>query len=247
VIETGEYTKIVHFNDGNPDISTIIYARWSDDVLYVAADVTDDVLSVYYSEPWWCDNLEIKIDAQQDGWFFNSNQNYRFLVVPRGLNGTADVVGHNFYHDPDNEPWHEIDVSAITAEYDVRADGYVIELAIPTSVMPGVGIHEYSSPRLTFQVEDYDTYPGWPSFNVFTGLEEDVPGFVYLYLIQNNYYADLNRDGIINFKDFAILSGQWLEDPGTPSADIAPYGGDGIVDIDDLAELVTYWLESTDS
>jgi len=245
VIETGEYTKIVHFNDGNSDISASIYARWSDDILYVAADITDDMLSVDNPDLWWCDNLEIKIDAQQDGWFFSGNQNYRFYVVPRGLDYTADVVGHNFYHDPGNDPWHEIDVSAITAKYAVHAGGYVIELAIPASVIPGVGIQEAYSLRLTFQVEDYDdTYPGWPRFNVFTGLEEDVPGFVYLYLVQNNYYADLNHDRIINLEDFAILSGQWLQEPGTPSADIAPHGGDGIVDIYDLAELVTYWLES---
>jgi hypothetical protein len=247
VIETGEYTKIVQFNDGNSDISASIYARWSDDILYIAADITDDMLSVYYLEPWWCDNLEIEIDAQQDGWFLNGNQNYRFYIVPRGVDDTADVVGHNFYHDPGNDPWHEIDVSAITAKYVVYSGGHVIEMAIPASVMPGVGIQEDSSLRLTFQVEDYDTYPGWPRFNVFTGLEEDVPGFVRLYLVQNKYYADLNGDGIINFEDFAILGGQWLQEPGTPSADIAPHGGDGIVDTHDLAELVTYWLENIDS
>jgi hypothetical protein len=246
-IEMGEYTKIVHFNDGNSDISAIIYARWLDDVLYVAADITDDILSVYYSELWWCDNLEVKIDAQQDGWLLNGNQNYRFYVVPRGSDAIADVVGHNFYHDPGNDPWHQIDVSAITAKYALRTGGYVIEMAIPASIAPGVGIYEHSSLRLTFQVEDYDTYPGWPRFNVFTGLEEDTPGFVQLYLVQNNYYADLNRDGIINFEDFTILAAQWLQDTGTPSADIAPHGGDGIIDFDDLAELIKYWLESIDS
>ena len=54
--------------------------------------------------------------------------------------------------------------------------------------------------------------------------------------------ADLNRDCIVNFKDFAILADQWLQPPGIPSADIAPPGGDGIVQYPDLAVVVEQWL-----
>jgi hypothetical protein len=54
--------------------------------------------------------------------------------------------------------------------------------------------------------------------------------------------ADLNLDCNVDFKDFAVLAGQWLQAPGVPSADIAPLGGDGIVDMNDLALLVDSWL-----
>ncbi|MDD5064685.1 MAG: hypothetical protein PHQ35_08025 [Phycisphaerae bacterium] len=54
--------------------------------------------------------------------------------------------------------------------------------------------------------------------------------------------ADLDRDGDVDFVDFAILASQWLEAPGEPSADIAPPDGDGIVDMWDLDALADKWL-----
>jgi hypothetical protein len=55
--------------------------------------------------------------------------------------------------------------------------------------------------------------------------------------------ADLNKNGRVDFDDFAILANQWRGTPGDPSADIAPKGGNGKVNIFDLAVLVEYWLE----
>jgi hypothetical protein len=51
----------------------------------------------------------------------------------------------------------------------------------------------------------------------------------------------VNLDGV-DFRDFAILAGQWQLPPAEPSADIAPTGGDGIVDGRDLAAFVENWL-----
>ncbi len=55
--------------------------------------------------------------------------------------------------------------------------------------------------------------------------------------------ADLSGDCCVNFVDFAILGGQWLQTPGVPSADIAPEGGDGVVNFLDLDVLVNEWLQ----
>ena len=55
--------------------------------------------------------------------------------------------------------------------------------------------------------------------------------------------ADLDGTGDVNFGDYAILTSQWLQAPGTPSADIAPeVAGDGIVNFLDLAVLADQWL-----
>ena len=43
--------------------------------------------------------------------------------------------------------------------------------------------------------------------------------------------ADIIEDGRIDFYDFSVLAAQWMNPPGVPSADIAPFGGDGIVTI----------------
>jgi hypothetical protein len=57
--------------------------------------------------------------------------------------------------------------------------------------------------------------------------------------------ADLDGTGDISFGDFTILASQWLQAPGTPSADIAPEdAGDGIVNRLDLAVLADHWLET---
>jgi len=56
--------------------------------------------------------------------------------------------------------------------------------------------------------------------------------------------ADLDGLGDVSFGDLVILVSQWLQIPGTPSADIAPVPGDGIVNFLDLAVLGDYWMES---
>jgi hypothetical protein len=69
---------------------------------------------------------------------------------------------------------------------------------------------------------------------------EDNSGAVHVFLF---LLADLNEDGLVNFKDFAILAGQWRQEPGIPSADIAPLPeGDNIVNMLDLRTLVGQWL-----
>ena len=56
--------------------------------------------------------------------------------------------------------------------------------------------------------------------------------------------ANLDGMGDVSFGDLTILVSQWLQAPGTPSADIAPGPGDGIVNFLDLAVLADHWLET---
>jgi hypothetical protein len=56
--------------------------------------------------------------------------------------------------------------------------------------------------------------------------------------------GDITGDGKVDFEDLAILADQWLQPPGTPSADIAPPPyGDGRVNFLDFAVLAENWLE----
>jgi hypothetical protein len=56
--------------------------------------------------------------------------------------------------------------------------------------------------------------------------------------------GDFEPDCDVDWYDFAVLGNQWLQSPGTPSADIAPLPeGDGIVNSLDLAEFAMHWLE----
>jgi hypothetical protein len=58
-----------------------------------------------------------------------------------------------------------------------------------------------------------------------------------------NLAGDLYSDCVVNLEDLTILIDQWLQLPGTPSADIAPLpNGDGIVNFFDFAIMVGNWL-----
>ena len=61
--------------------------------------------------------------------------------------------------------------------------------------------------------------------------------------VYDGLIADFNKDDIVNHPDFGILSQQWLNSPGTPSADIAPDGGDNMVDFLDFAVFADNWLK----
>jgi len=68
---------------------------------------------------------------------------------------------------------------------------------------------------------------------------DDPVGSAYIFPV---LFGDINRDGCIDFIDFAYLAKQWLECPDKPSADIAPCGGDCIVDLFDLKRFCDNWL-----
>jgi len=55
---------------------------------------------------------------------------------------------------------------------------------------------------------------------------------------------DINCDCKVNCEDLKILADQWLQVPGTPSADIAPQpSGDGKINFLDFAALAEDWLK----
>jgi hypothetical protein len=60
---------------------------------------------------------------------------------------------------------------------------------------------------------------------------------------------DFNRDGLVNFEDFALLAKHWRA-PVAPDADSGETGFDLAtnrrIDIDDLSLFTQYWLERTD-
>jgi hypothetical protein len=55
--------------------------------------------------------------------------------------------------------------------------------------------------------------------------------------------GDLDCNGAVNFEDLGILTDQWLQPPGVPSADIAPAPTDGIVNFVDFSTLTEHWLK----
>jgi len=57
-----------------------------------------------------------------------------------------------------------------------------------------------------------------------------------------SFHGDINEDGEVNLEDINTMANQWLQPPGTPSADIAPSPVDGFVNFLDFAILAKDWL-----
>jgi len=85
------------------------------------------------------------------------------------------------------------------------------------------------------------------------------PSDGYYYLMVSDYFfdqisyslayrggtlGDFEPDCDVDWDDLAVLVDQWLQPPGSPSADIAPLPeGDGTVNFLDFAEFAIHWLE----
>jgi hypothetical protein len=58
--------------------------------------------------------------------------------------------------------------------------------------------------------------------------------------------GDIDHSGKVNFEDVEILADQWLQPPGSPSADVFPLPiGDNFVDFLDFALLAQNWLRAS--
>jgi hypothetical protein len=74
----------------------------------------------------------------------------------------------------------------------------------------------------------------------FDSLEE--PTNIYVQFMQaDTVLGDFTGEGDVNMLDFAVLASQWMNAPGTPSADIS-VPADGFVDALDLVVLAENWL-----
>ena len=59
--------------------------------------------------------------------------------------------------------------------------------------------------------------------------------------------GDITGDGTVDSDDLKEIAAQWLQPPGTPSADIAPpTTGDDVVNFLDFAVMASHWLGSLD-
>jgi len=181
VIDPGEYTELIRMNEGNTDCSAIISAGYEAGVLYVAASVVDELNNS-------SDYLEINLDAQQDGWFYQGDQNYRILVKPMGTGGDATLQLDNFYADPDKDYYHPMSTAGLTAKYTKYIGGYMVEIAIPESSLENnMQFNDGETIRLSFQINDRDSTTEY--LNVFTGRNKWT-AFAYLTMGPRRYYVN---------------------------------------------------------
>jgi len=84
--------------------------------------------------------------------------------------------------------------------------------------------------------------------NMLTITQDDFLGGQLLLTFPYNYLvSDITGDGKVNFEDLKVIANQWLQQPGIPSADIAPQpDGDDIVNFLDFAKFASNWLDGVE-
>ena len=169
---------------------------------------------------------------------YNSNGLYEHLKIQVELNvwqpGTYDLYGWLYDLSDaviDTEIVTDINLPIGTATVDLLFEGVKIaQKRVDGPYILGYVGCKSSDPNsiLVQQTNVYQTGIYFPSMFE-PGLE----------LLMN---GDFSGNGIVDYWDLMILSGQWLQAPGIPSADIAPEGPDGIVNFLDFAAFAENWL-----
>jgi len=101
-----------------------------------------------------------------------------------------------------------------------------------------VTLQEHPSDFLWVKWSQFGLDSGTHSLSI--ALQEDGTGLDKI-LIRTHRILDFNKDGIVNFVDYAEMSSSWLGSDA--ECDVVPYGGDGVVDMQELAALAGEWLE----
>lgn len=204
------------------DISATYYFKWDESFLYMAFEVTDDVLLFRRDSPGpynGQDAVQIAFNPyddpeavyQQDAWIFD-------IVAETGDNFGPDVYRHTGAID--------VDPNMISSE--IHSDGYVIELALEwnnirrglngrTGDIHGLGlmILDFDSSEVENLIRDFPTNTP-TQWNKMVLVDADGCGSWGI------LPGDINADCYIDLKDFAILASQWLQctDPENPDCNI---------------------------
>jgi hypothetical protein len=123
--------------------------------------------------------------------------------------------------------------------WDFWGEGTGLEFSSDYDAIPGDWfIFDYRAERIGFcAINLYDTLS--------SGLDAPIQTLSFTHVPSR----DFTGDGIVNFKDFALLARYWHSaapaEPDSPDATF-DLSGDGLIGIADLIPFSAYWLERTD-
>lgn len=184
----------------------------------------------------------------------------RFMVdTGAQITVISSGVGSRLGLDPAN-PDFEVDIQDVTGEITIEPGFYIDSLEIPAL---GDWLSFTNVPVVLLDVSSPEggTLDGIVGMNLFLNFNlvlrggglfgQDPPSLAYEF-IQIPLVGDIapdGGDGVVDFRDFAVLVRAWLATPTSPNwnpkADLAPPGThDGIIDLKDLMVLAEHWLDS---
>ena len=137
--------------DSTADCSAVIRSGWTQNTLYFAIQVSDDVIVTDSSDVWRDDGVELGLDGARDlqPWGVDDHQ---YTIVADGRVADRAVLTQD-----------------ITAAVTVRSGGFDIEVAIPMAkLVPGIPISG-TVLGFTWAIHDDDDGGNWDAYLIWDG------------------------------------------------------------------------------
>jgi hypothetical protein len=149
------------------DLRFVVYGCRLDTGLYLAVKVYDDTISCPWTEPWWDDNVRVMIDASNDGFLAHGDDNYSIYVAPAGQISNPRRSMSIIHPDGSSDDLY-IPSTDLRAYYRKETAYYFVEMFIRENVLTSFHMAESDTLGLQVSVTDYDSYPGWPAYSVWS-------------------------------------------------------------------------------
>lgn len=217
------------------DFSSTWYLKWDASNLYIAASVYDSSPAFIETDGWYhqgdCMQIGLDLTQTQPPIMSGTSALYDFAAETFDNSGAA-LARH--YGGAKTGNFTAPELAAISVASTLLSDGYIIELALPWSVLDNSGLGYTPSAGDTHGIEflNIDFYPGggaishsfvptfpdpwntasWKTLTL-VNTSTQHSSWAWNTGIQNYpiIQADLEPDGIINIADLAVLAEHWLE------------------------------------
>jgi len=175
--------------------------------------------------------------------------------APFAVNSGGALPEGQYIAVPDGSGDQSLPVTVGICQYDFDLDNYCVAeifllarapdrysntcyISIDAAPYDTVTLQEHPSDFLWVKWSQFGLDPATHTLTI--ALQEDGTALDKI-LIRTRRILDFNKDGIVNFVDFADLASGWLGSDA--EYDVVPYGGDGTVDSRELEALAADWLQ----
>ena len=193
--------------------SAAIFMTWSATGFHVFASIRDNMVESPWSEPYWDDSVRLMIDGHGDG--FLDCMGYDGFEVDLGYDSSGQPKVYTRVHQQAGENLDIIPASSIQSVCRRTPLGWNVEFTVPTSETLGMVYQAGGTIRMQFQLEDYDTYPGWPRYDFLRRMS------TLNFVSAPGVDQDWDNDAVEDIRDNC---------PGLPNSDQADEDGDGVGD-----------------
>lgn len=220
--------SVTQYFSGSSWPSFANHAGWG---VYYGTSPSPDILSIVWQDPYTMYHrytTDESTDYASSGSVVSSA-----IELPANGNWSWDVVDFNATIPENTELTIDIlngsDESVILADVNSSTD---INWTAATELKLRANLST-DDPDNTPALHDWSVSYAGPCESDWSNVESS---------LQCDTLCDFDNNYEINFADFAILAGQWRQEPNSPSADIAPEVLDDFVDYQDLAVFIEKWL-----